>query len=140
MNSPSKPHGTAMTLSERMARIGKVNTRPELAVRKLAHALGYRFRLHRRDLPGTPDLVFPRLGKAILVHGCFWHRHTCKDGRKLPTGNHAYWLPKFTRNVARDVENLAGLRMLGWRVLTVWECEVKDAGRLNERIRRFLER
>src|SRR5262245_38228575 len=114
-----------LSLSERMARITKTNTKPEKLVRSLAHGLGFRFRLHRKDLPGTPDLVFPRLRKVVFVHGCFWHRHTCKDGRKLPNGNHDYWGPKLARNVARDAQHVARLSELGWASLILWECELR---------------
>ena len=106
-----------------MRRITKTDTKPELAVRRAAHRLGYRFRLHRRDLPGTPDLVFPRLRKVILVHGCFWHQHVgCRLARQ-PKSRLDYWLPKLERNRKRDAETQAALRKLGWDVLVVWECQ-----------------
>jgi DNA mismatch endonuclease (patch repair protein) len=116
------------------------DTTPELVVRRLVHALGWRFRLHRRDLPGSPDLVLPRLGKAIFVHGCFWHRHRCPAGQSTPASRRKYWLDKFRRNVERDSSNLRRLRRLGWKVLVVWECQTKDAkcDRLADRIERFL--
>jgi DNA mismatch endonuclease, patch repair protein len=103
------------------------DTGPELAVRRAAHRLGYRFRLHRRDLPGTPDLVFPHLAKVLFVHGCFWHRH---QGCRLayePKSNGEFWLRKFAGNVARDKQSASELTDLGWDVLTVWECEVRAA-------------
>src|SRR4051812_47007557 len=106
-----------------MARIKKFDTRPEMAVRRLVHAHGYRYRLHVRDLPGTPDRVFPRLRKIILVHGFFWHRHDCRDGRKLPLGKRDYWIPKLARNVERDANDSEKLRALGWDILIVWECQ-----------------
>ena len=110
--------------SAHMRRIRKTDTRPELAVRRAAHRLGYRFRLHRPDLPGTPDLVFPRLRKVILVHGCFWHQHPgCRFARQ-PKSRLDYWLPKLERNRTRDAEAQAALRKLGWDVLVVWECQV----------------
>lgn len=115
------------------------NTTPEIAVRKLTHALGYRYRLHRRDLPGRPDLVFPARRKVILVHGCFWHWHGCKRSR-MPKSNEAYWRGKIDRNVQRDAKNLRRLRRLGWRVLMVWECQVKDAERLARRVSQFLDK
>ncbi len=127
-----------LSLSERMARIKKVNTKPELVVRKLLHRLGFRFRIHRRDLPGNPDIAFPSRNKVILVHGCFWHRHDCPWGRKVPTANPDYWLPKLTRNRTRDARNLAALRALGWTALTVWECELSDTDALAARLARFL--
>ncbi|MBI2423555.1 MAG: DNA mismatch endonuclease Vsr [Candidatus Hydrogenedentes bacterium] len=126
--------------SENMRRIASKNTSPELAVRSAAHRLGYRFRLHRKDLPGKPDLVFPRLGKVIFVHGCFWHQHkkaACKDAR-LPKSRREYWVPKLTRNVERDKSNQRRLRRLGWKCLILWECEVKDAERLERRLLQFL--
>ena len=108
-----------------MRRITKTDTKPEFAVRRAAHRLGYRFRLHRRDLPGTPDLVFPRLRKVILVHGCFWHQHVgCRLARQ-PKSRPDYWLPKLERNRKRDAETQAALRELGWDVLVVWECQVR---------------
>jgi DNA mismatch endonuclease (patch repair protein) len=117
------------------------DTTPELIVRRLVHALGYRFRLHRRDLPGQPDLVFPRLGKAIQVHGCFWHRHACEAGQSTPATRPDYWNAKFARNVARDRSNLRRLRRIGWSVLVVWECQTRTAKRdaLEARIARFLD-
>jgi DNA mismatch endonuclease (patch repair protein) len=116
------------------------DTTPELIVRKIVHALGYRFRLHRRDLPGQPDLVFPRLGKAIQVHGCFWHRHACEAGKSTPATRMEYWSAKFARNVERDRRNLRHLRRLGWRVLVVWECQTRVAKRaaLEARLAGFL--
>ncbi|WP_084299085.1 very short patch repair endonuclease [Bradyrhizobium sp. WSM1743] len=113
-------------ISAQMRRIRKTDTRPELLVRKLAHRLGHRFRLHRRDLPGTPDLVFPSKRKIILVHGCFWHQHDCSLGRRQPQSNRDYWLPKLARNVVRDKSVQRELACLGWAVLVVWECETRD--------------
>jgi len=124
--------------SENMRRIRSVDTAPEMAVRKAAHRLGYRYRLHRKDLPGRPDLVFPSRKAAIFVHGCFWHQHSrCREGR-VPGSNRQYWSPKLAANVARDSRNRRKLRRLGWRVLTVWECEVSDS-RLDARIVGFLD-
>ena len=121
-----------------MARIKKFDTRPEIAVRRIVHAHGYRYRLHVRELPGTPDLVFPRLRKVIFVHGCFWHRHECRDGRKLPTGNHGYWIPKLARNVERDARDGKSLRALGWDVLVVWECQLSRPQELANTLLAFL--
>ena len=129
---------TREELSAHMRRIRKTDTKPELAVRRLAHDMGYRYRLHRRDLPGTPDLVFPGRHKVIFVHGCFWHQHDCRLGQKQPSANPDYWLPKLARNVERDAENQTRLAQLGWEALIVWECEIKDTRGLRDRIRAFL--
>jgi DNA mismatch endonuclease (patch repair protein) len=123
-----------------MAAVKSRDTTPELIVRRLAHALGYRYRLHVRSLPGAPDLVFPRLDKVIFVSGCFWHRHTC--GRcRIPATRRAYWLAKIDRNAARDQRVQRALRRLGWGVMVVWECQ-STAGkieRLRKRLRTFLQ-
>ena len=125
--------------SANMARIRSDNTRPEMVVRRLAHAMGYRFRLHRRDLPGKPDLVFPRRKKVVFVHGCFWHQHPgCRDGR-IPGTNRAYWEPKLARNVERDEAVQSALREAGWRVKVVWECEAIDAEALAVELRAFFD-
>lgn len=126
--------------SERMSRVRGKNTGPELAVRRLVHALGYRFRLHRRDLPGTPDLVFPGRRKVVFVHGCFWHRHpdpACKLAR-MPKSRQEFWGPKLEGNRARDLAKAAALTGLGWEVLTVWECELRDLASLRNKIGTFL--
>src|ERR1700686_2347328 len=108
--------------SENMRRIRSANTKPEMVVRSLAHRLGYRFRLHRRNLPGCPDLVFPSKQKAIFVHGCFWHQHgVCSDGR-LPKSNTGYWSPKLANNKKRDKKNRARLAAMGWKCLVIWDC------------------
>ncbi len=106
-----------------MSRIRSKDTKPEMTVRRLIHSLGYRFRLHRRDLPGTPDMVFPGRKAVIFVNGCFWHGHDCGRG-KLPKSNVRFWRKKFRDNSARDEKNIAALRANGWRVLVVWECEM----------------
>jgi len=127
--------------SERMARVRSKNMRPELVVRKLIFALGYRYRLHARDLPGCPDLAFRPQRKVIFVHGCFWHRHSnsaCALAR-LPKSRLDFWLPKLEGNRDRDEKNNKTLRRQGWKVLTIWECEIKNARRLENRIRRFLD-
>ena len=129
---------TPEALSDHMRRIRKTDTKPELAVRRLVHGMGYRYRLHRRDLPGTPDLVFPSRRKVIFVHGCFWHQHDCRLGQKQPSTNRDYWLPKLARNVERDAENQTRLAQLGWKALIVWECEIKNTSVLRDRIRAFL--
>jgi DNA mismatch endonuclease (patch repair protein) len=117
------------------------DTTPEMVVRRLVHALGYRFRLNNRRLPGQPDLVLPRLGKAIFVHGCFWHRHACEAGQSTPASRVDYWQAKFTRNVLRDRSNLRKLRRSGWSVLVVWECQtgLRKREALERRLARFLE-
>lgn len=123
-----------------MAKIRSVDTRPELAVRRLVHALGYRYRLYRGDLPGRPDLVFAGRRKIIFVHGCFWHQHpkaSCVDSR-LPRSRPEYWLPKLQRTVERDRSHIRALRRSGWRVLVVWECEIANDCLLQGRIKRFL--
>ena len=114
------------------------DTAPERLVRRLAHGLGFRFRLGGRGLPGSPDLVFPRLGAGVFVHGCFWHGHDCARGARTPATNRAYWTAKIARNRARDAASLRALRRLGWRTLVVWECETRDEARLARRLRRFL--
>src|SRR5246500_4076105 len=101
------------------------DTAPEMTVRRLAHKMGYRFRLHRKDLPGKPDLVFPRLWKVIFVHGCFWHGHDCARGARMPKTNTEYWDSKIRRNKDRDRSNSARLKKVGWRSVVVWECELK---------------
>lgn len=116
------------------------NTKPELAVRRAVHAMGFRFRLHRRDLPGTPDLVFSRLRRIILVHGCFWHRHEGCRGNTTPMDNVEFWATKFKRNVERDRATIRALRKQGWKVLVVWECQARDSSKLQLRLRRFLKK
>lgn len=128
--------------SRTMRAIRSKDMKPELAVRRLVHSMGYRYRLHRHSLPGRPDLVFPGRRKVIFVHGCFWHQHSdpdCKISRR-PKSNRAYWLPKLDRNVARDAENQAGLHELGWSSLVIWECHVRAGDGIADRIRDFLER
>lgn len=122
-----------------MARVKSRDTRPELIVRKLAHQLGYRYRLHRRDLPGKPDLVFPRRKAVIFVHGCFWHQHNCPRGNRVPVSRTEYWLPKLRENVARDRRNRLALKRAGWRVLQIWECQTKNEKELGSRILHFLD-
>lgn len=120
-----------------MSRVKGKDTVPEIAVRKIAFGLGYRYRLHCAHLPGKPDLVFPRLHKVILVHGCFWHRHNCTNAT-TPSSNIKYWLQKFAKNVERDKRNLRKLKRLGWGRLVIWECQMKNHGRVTDRIQRFL--
>jgi DNA mismatch endonuclease (patch repair protein) len=127
--------------SERMSRIRSKHTQPELRVRHLILRMGYRYRLHSKRLPCRPDIVFPGKKKIILVHGCFWHRHPNKRCRlaRLPKSKLGFWLTKLEGNRVRDAANIAKLRRLGWRVLTLWECEVRKSN-LENRILRFLER
>jgi DNA mismatch endonuclease (patch repair protein) len=120
-----------------MSRIGGKDTAPELMVRRLLFALGYRFRLHRRDLPGTPDIVLPTRKKVIFVNGCFWHAHGCRIGRP-PKSRQEFWLPKLGKNRAKDARNRRALRNLGWGVLTLWQCETKSQDRLAAQLRSFL--
>ena len=121
-----------------MARVRDKDSKPELAVRRLVHRLGYRFRLHNRKLPGTPDLVFPRLRKAIFVHGCFWHRHRGCVRTTSPKTRAAFWADKFKTNIQRDKGKKRQLKGLGWDVLVVWECETFDLQKLSHRLTRFL--
>lgn len=127
--------------SVNMRAIKSKDTKPELAVRRLAHSMGYRYRLHRKDLPGKPDLVFAGRRKVIFVHGCFWHQHEleqCLDGRR-PKSNNVYWDEKLRRNVERDFRNRQALEGAGWDVLIIWECETKDLSVLEDRLRGFLQ-
>lgn len=113
-----------------MRAVGQKHTGPEMAVRRILHALGYRFRVQRRDLPGSPDIVLPKYKTAIFVHGCFWHRHPGCKKTTTPKTRVPFWTEKFERNVARDREKESALREMGWQVLVVWECEAKDATQL----------
>jgi len=122
-----------------MARVRSTNTRPELAVRKLVFGLGYRYRLHARELPGCPDLVFRPRRKVIFVHGCFWHRHASCALARMPKSRLEFWRPKLEGNRKRDDRNKKALAREGWKVLTIWECELNNADRLKKIIRRFLD-
>jgi len=121
-----------------MSRIRGRNTKPELVVRSIVHRMGFRYRLHHPLLPGKPDMVFPRLSKIILVHGCFWHMHRCGYGRVAPKTNATFWKAKRESNVKRDRRNVCQLRKNGWNILVVWECMTKDTIALEGRIRQFL--
>ena len=125
-DAPMVDRHTPDQRSANMTRIRAKHTQPELRVRRAAHALGYRFRLHRKDLPGTPDLVFPRYRLALFVHGCFWHQHPGCTRAVLPSSRPEYWLPKLARNRARDAQVRAALEAQGWHVAEVWECELKS--------------
>ncbi len=122
-----------------MSRVKNRNTKPELVVRSLLHRLGYRFRLHRRTLPGHPDIILPKYRKAIFVHGCFWHGHEGCSRATVPETNRRFWEEKIEKNKQRDDRAVAQLAKLGWRSLIVWQCETKDVQKLAERLVRFLE-
>jgi DNA mismatch endonuclease (patch repair protein) len=124
--------------SANMAAIRSKNTSPELAVRKVVHALGYRYRLHDPKLPGRPDLVFPSRHKALFVHGCFWHRHNGCKRATVPQTRRAFWEAKLSNNVRRDRRDRRTLRELGWKVLTAWQCELRNPAKLRERLDEFL--
>ena len=122
-----------------MQSVKSKDTGPEMLVRRILHRLGYRFRLHRKDLPGRPDIVLPRHRKVILVHGCFWHAHGCAKGRP-PKSRKDYWLPKLQENVRRDRTKLEHLEALGWQVMVVWQCETKDVEVLAARLKDFVRK
>ena len=115
------------------------NTKPELALRSLAHRLGYRFRVHRKDLPGKPDIVFPARRKVIFMHGCFWHCHDCGRGARIPVQNHEYWKAKLARNRERDAAHMKALANLGWTAIVFWECELQTPERVSQKLRKFLK-
>ena len=119
-----------------MSRVRAKNTTPEMLVRRTAHALGLRFRLHRKDLPGKPDLVLSKYNLAIFVHGCFWHRHSGCPKASVPKSREQYWKDKFEANVARDERVVAGLSAMGWRVVILWECEIKQSENISEMVRK----
>lgn len=121
-----------------MGRVKGQNTRPEKLVRSLLHRMGYRFRIQRADLPGRPDIVLPKYHAVIFVHGCYWHRHDCPNGKRLPKTRLDFWLPKLEGNRLRDVKNQEKLVQMGWKVLILWECMLKDKISLQEKIRCFL--
>jgi DNA mismatch endonuclease, patch repair protein len=121
-----------------MQAVKTANTGPEMIVRRMLHRAGYRYRLHVRHLPGKPDIVFPTRKKAIFVHGCYWHNHGCRIGQP-PKSRSEYWQPKLEANKNRDERNRNQLEELGWAVLTVWQCEIKDSAALEERLRSFLD-
>lgn len=129
---------TPQQRSFNMSRIRHRDTRPELVVRSIVHRLGYRYRLHKKDLPGKPDVVLVRHRKIIDVHGCFFHMHTCRYGSVVPATNAKFWRTKRLSNVERDGRNLRALRREGWRVMIVWECETRDIPKLSKRIEEFL--
>ena len=126
--------------SENMRRIGSKNTRIELATRRLVRELGFTgYRIHRRDIPGKPDLAWIGRKLTIFVHGCFWHRHDCKEGQRRPNTNRDYWIEKIEKNFKRDQEHVSSLRSEGWRVLIIWECEFSDIEKLRSKLADFLK-
>lgn len=127
------------TRSRVMRAVKSKDTRPEKSVRTLLHKLGYRFRLHRRDLPGSPDIVLPARRVIMFVHGCFWHGHDCPRGSRTPKTNAEYWKVKRSRNIDRDKRIRDELEDQGWRVLVIWECETKDEEHLAENINNFIQ-
>ena len=132
---------TAAERSRRMSLVRGKDTQPELVVRKLVHAMGFRYALHRRGLAGRPDLVFAPRKKVIFVHGCFWHRHSSSKCRlaRLPKTRLNFWLAKLESNRLRDEKNMRALRSLGWEILLVWECQLGNKEQLKNKLRRFLE-
>jgi DNA mismatch endonuclease (patch repair protein) len=135
MDTVSRERRSAM-----MSRIRGRDTMPEMVVRRMAHRLGFRFRLHRRDLPGKPDLAFPGRRKIVFVHGCYWHRHEGCRFAYQPKSNEAFWNDKFAGNVARDASASQELERLGWAVLTIWECETADPDALARSLTEYLGR
>lgn len=132
-------HLTAKARSANMALIKGKDTKPEMLVRRAVHGMGYRYRLHVRDLPGKPDMVFRSRKAVIFVHGCFWHQHDSSECKsRPPKSNLDYWLPKLKRNVERDNVNKQKLQDSGWKVLVIWECEIKNMGSLLKKIANFL--
>jgi len=130
---------TALQRQATMRAVRSKDTSPEMFVRRLIHALGYRYRLHDQRLPGCPDMVFPVRKKLIFIHGCFWHGHRCPAGLNRPASNKAYWRAKLMRNRLRDARHVRDLRKLGWKILTIWECEIRSPG-LRRRLIHFLEK
>ncbi len=130
-------HVTPPKRSEIMKAVGTKDTGAEMTVRRLLHAKGYRYRLHRRDLPGSPDIVFPRLRKVLFIHGCFWHGHDCSKGR-LPKSRLDYWQPKIEATKQRDRRSIEALSELGWNVAVVWQCELRNIPALMAKLQNFL--
>ena len=131
-----------LSAEERSAQMGRVrskDSKAELALRSWAHRLGYRFRLHRRDVPGQPDISIRSRRKAVFLHGCFWHRHDCPSGRRLPKSRVSFWTEKLEQNRRRDVETLRRLGELGWTALVVWECEMRDRAAVERKLSDFLD-
>lgn len=133
LDTPPTPFRSSL-----MAKVRGRDTKPEMIVRRMAHALGYRFRLRRKDLPGSPDLVFPGRRAVVFVHGCFWHRHPGCSKASTPKSNQTFWDDKFARNVERDARKERELRQLGWDVLVIWECETKKPDVIRANLLNFL--
>lgn len=127
------------TRSRIMRTVKGENTTPELTVRRLVFCLGYRYRLHRKDLPGKPDLVFAGRRKLIFIHGCFWHGHDCKRGARIPKNNRDYWEQKIARNRQRDAQHCAALKDAGWSILVIWECQLREREELTRQVKLFME-
>lgn len=121
-----------------MSQIKSKDTKPEITIRRLLHKLGYRYRLHRADLPGKPDMIFPKIKKVIFVHGCYWHMHRCRYGRVVPKTNAKFWQNKRNSNVERDRKNIKKLRKLGWDILVVWQCQIRSINKLQNKLIYFL--
>ena len=130
---------TPVQRSFNMSSIRARDTKPEMRVRRILHAAGMRYRLHRKDLPGKPDLVFPGASTVLFVHGCFWHMHRCRLGKPVPATNQDFWALKRRSNVERDRRNRALLKKAGWRVIEIWECQTRDDAVLNARIAAIIE-
>ena len=132
-----------MTVDPERSRIMRAvksrDTAPEMTVRRLVYSMGYRYRLHRKDLPGKPDLAFKSRRKVIFIHGCFWHGHDCKRGARVPKNNREYWETKIARNRERDKQHDEDLKREGWRVFVVWECQISEPEAVTERIKSFLD-
>jgi DNA mismatch endonuclease (patch repair protein) len=122
-----------------MRAVKSADTKPEMTVRRMAFSMGYRYRLHRKELPGKPDLVFTRRRKVIFVHGCFWHGHDCSRGARIPKHNKEYWIAKIGKNTQRDASNQLTLKKMGWTYLVLWECGLKDVIKLRNQLHDFLE-
>jgi DNA mismatch endonuclease (patch repair protein) len=129
---------TDLQRSAIMRAVKSKDTKPEIKVRSLIHRLGYRFRLHRKDIPGTPDIAFPGRHKVIFIHGCFWHGHECKRGGRVPKENRDYWEKKIERNKRRDTINVDALQELRWKILVIWECEITHSQDLTKKLMDFL--
>ncbi|MDP8234201.1 MAG: DNA mismatch endonuclease Vsr [Candidatus Saelkia tenebricola] len=130
-------HLTLEKRSWNMSLIRSTDTKPEIIVRKLLHSLGYRFRLHKKGLPGKPDIVLKKHKTVIFVHGCFWHQHKGCKRSNIPKSNTSYWKPKLNRNVKRDKKHKADLKRIGWKTIVIWECETKNLGKLEKKIKKI---